>query len=96
MRLTRSRISTKHDFEYAIKWENLRSSYFRANGQPDRANQSAKTLTELQWRLAMLPVADENEAPTADGFVNSEWSTASETMTNAGWHQGEKDLVACD
>ena len=86
-------MTTKHDFEYAIKWENLRASYFRAHGQPARANQCSKILNELQWRLAMLPVADQNEAPTADGFVNSEWSTASEPMTNAGWHKGPKDPV---
>ena len=94
MRLTRSRISTKHDFEYAIKWENLRSAYFRAHGQPARADQCTKTLSELEWRLAMLPVSTEKEAPIADGFVDSEWSTDTEPMTNAGWHLGPKDPVA--
>ena len=94
MRLTRSRISTKHDFEYAIKWENLRAAYFRAHGQPARADQCTKTLSELQWRLAMLPVSAEKEATIADGFVDSEWSTNAEPMTNAGWHLGLKDPVA--
>ena len=94
MRLTRSRISTKHDFEYAIKWENLRASYFRAHGQLARADQCAKTLNELEWRLAMLPVSAEREASTAVGFVGSEWSPDAEPMTNAGWHLGVKDSVA--
>ena len=86
-------MTTKQDFEYAIKWENLRASYFRAHGQPARADQCSKTLNELQWRVAMIPSADQNEALCADGFVNSEWSTASEPLTNAGWHKDPKDLV---
>ena len=94
MRLTRSRISTKHDFEYAIKWENLRTSYFRAHGQPARADQCAKTINELEWRLAMLPVSAEKEASTAVGFVGPEWSTDAEPLTSAGWHHGVKDSVA--
>ena len=42
----------------------------------------------------MLPVPTEKEAPIADGFVDSEWSTNAEPMTNAGWHLGLKDPVA--
>ena len=87
-------MSTKHDFEYAIKWENLRSAYFRAQGQTIRADQCTKTLSELQWRLAMLPSTDQKETSITDGFVDSEWSTASEPMTNAGWHQEVKESVA--
>ena len=94
MRLTRSRISTRHEFEYAIKWENLRSAYFKAHGQPARADQCDKTLSELEWRLAMLPVAEQNEATATDGFVDTEWSAAAEPMTTAGWQTGVKDLVA--
>ncbi|QNI49943.1 hypothetical protein SynRS9915_00216 [Synechococcus sp. RS9915] len=84
-------MSTKHDFEYATKWETIRSAYFRANGQPSRADQCTKTLSELQWRLALLPISAEKEAPNADGFVESDWSSATETMTNAGLHQEVKE-----
>ena len=94
MRLSRSRISTKHDFEYAVKWENLRAAYFRANGQPARADDCTKNISELEWRLVMLPTAEQTETPIADGFVDAEWSTATETMTNAGWHQEVKEPVA--
>ena len=95
MRLSRSRLSTRHDFEYAIKWENLRSSYFRAHGESARADQCTKALSELEWRLAMLPTTDQNEATAAaDSFVDSDWSTAAEPMTNAGWHQEVKEPVA--
>ena len=87
-------MSTKHDFEYAIKWENLRSAYFRAHGQPARADQCTKTLSELHWRLAMVPSADQNEATAADGFVDSDWITAAEPMTNAGSNHEMKEPVA--
>ena len=42
----------------------------------------------------MLPTAEQTETPIADGFVDAEWSTAAETMTNAGWHQEVKEPVA--
>ena len=87
-------MSTKHDFEYAIKWEKLRSAYFRAQGKTSLADQCTKTLSELQWRLAMLPSTDQKETTIADGFVETELNTATETMTNAGWQTGVKDTVA--
>ena len=94
MRLSRSRISTKHDFEYAVKWENLRAAYFRANGQPARADDCTKSISELEWRLAMLPTAEQTETPIAEGFVDSDWITAAEPMTNAGSNHEMKEPVA--
>ena len=94
MRLTRSRMSTKHDFEYAIKWEKLRSAYFRAHGKISLADQCTKTLSELEWRLAMLPSTDQKETTIADGFVDSDWITAAEPMTNAGSNHKIKEHIA--
>ena len=87
-------MSTKHDFEYAIKWEKLRSAYFRTHGKTSQADECTKTLSELQWRYAMLPSTDQKETTITDGFVDSEWITAAEPMTNAGSNHEMKEPMA--
>ena len=83
MRLTRSRLSTLHDFEYAIKWECIRTEYFRAHGRIQLADQSTKNLKDLQWRYAIE--AQKNEAPSEESLTHSGWDLASQSLTNSGW-----------
>ena len=83
MRLTRSRLSTLHDFEYAIKWECIRTEYFRAHGRIQLADQSTKNLKDLQWRYAIK--AQKNESPSEESLTHSGWDLASQSLTNSGW-----------
>ena len=57
----RVRLRSRTDYEYAILWENVRVEYFTSVGDQQRADQCKKYLQELEWRLAMLPSADQPE-----------------------------------
>ena len=83
MRLTRSRLSTLHDFEYAIKWESLRTEYFRAHGRIQLADQSTKYLKDLQWRYAIE--AQKNQDPPEESLTHASLELTSGSMTNYGW-----------
>ena len=83
MRLTRSRLSTLHDFEYAIKWEGIRTEYFRAHGRTKLVDQSTKNLKDLQCRYAIE--AQKNEALTEESLTHSEWDLKSQSLTKSGW-----------
>ena len=83
MRLTRSRLSTLHDFEYAIKWENIRTEYFRAHGRIQLADQSTKNLKDLQWRYSIE--VQKNEAPPEESLTHSGWDLTSQPLTSSGW-----------
>ena len=91
MRLTRSRLSTLHDFEYAIKWECIRTEYFRANGRIQLSDQSTKNLKDLQWRYAIE--VQKNEAPSEESLTHSGWDLASQSLTNSGWSTATESSV---
>ena len=84
IRMKRSRLSTLHDFEYAIKWESIRTNYFRAHGQTQLADQSTKYLKDLQWRCAIEAPPEESlthasEELTSQSIKDRRWSTTTKT-----------------
>ena len=83
MRLTRSRLSTLHDFEYAIKWEGIRTEYFRAYGRTQLVDQSTKNLKDLQYRYAIE--VQKNEASPEESLTHSGWDLTSQPLTNSEW-----------
>ena len=83
-----SKLSTPKDYEYAIKWEKLRSEYFRLQGQTFLADHSIKHLQELQWRLAHLVHKDSDQA--SEQLTNAGWYPSSESLTNYGWSTNTK------
>ena len=91
MRLTRSRLSTLHDFEYAIKWERIRTEYFRAHGLIQLSDQSTKNLKDLQWRYAIE--AQKNEAQSEESLTHTECNLASQSLTNSGWSTATNNSV---
>ncbi|WP_137024927.1 hypothetical protein [Synechococcus sp. UW179A] len=48
---TKLRLSTSEEFEIAIRWETLRSEYFRAIGNIQKSNESLLIIKELRLRL---------------------------------------------
>ena len=78
MVLSRSRLSKRQDYEYAITWEKLRSHYFRAQGDQQTAETCAKAATELEWRLAMLPSANEDAHNSENSLAEIGWLPSDE------------------
>ena len=66
-----ARLASRSDYEYAIKWENTRAEFFSSNGDHLRADQCRKYLKELEWRLAMLPPADQEEPSPGDPLADA-------------------------
>ena len=48
---SRTRLSTSEEFEIAIRWETVRSEYFRSVGNIRKSNESLLTIKELRLRL---------------------------------------------
>ena len=90
--MKRPKLSTPHDFEYAIKWEELRSEYFRLRGQVQLAELSNSLKHELEWRLALLNRKNSDQ-PT-DQLTNAGWYPRSESFTHAGWSTDAKITVS--
>ena len=67
------RLSSKQDFEYAIKWEHVRADYFRSNGFRSRADECVKSVKELEWRLAMASTTAVDDVITGDALVDVGW-----------------------
>lgn len=67
----RVRLRSISDYEYAILWENVRVEYFTSIGDQQRADQCKKYSQELEWRLAMLPSADQLEKSSSDLLAES-------------------------
>ncbi|QNJ14900.1 hypothetical protein SynA18461_02271 [Synechococcus sp. A18-46.1] len=68
---SRVRLRSRVDYEYAILWENVRVEYFTSVGDQQRADQCKKYSQELEWRLAMLPSADQLEKSSSDLLAES-------------------------
>ena len=67
------RLSSKQDFEYAIKWEHVRADYFRSTGFRSRADDCVKAAKELEWRLAMSSTTAVDDVITGDALVDAGW-----------------------
>ena len=76
---SRARLRSRSDYEYAILWENLRTEYFSNIGDQQRADQCNKFKQELEWRLAMLPSADQPVQSSGDHLVDDCWVRSEET-----------------
>ena len=74
----RVRLRSRPDYEYAILWENVRVEYFISVGDQHRADQCKKYSQELEWRLAMLPSADQLEKSSSDPLADSGWMPSEE------------------
>ena len=48
---SRIRLSTSEEFEIAIRWETVRSEYFRSVGNIRKSDESLLTIKELRLRL---------------------------------------------
>ena len=48
---SRIRLSTSEEFEIAIRWETVRSEYFRSVGNIQKSDESLLTVKELRLRL---------------------------------------------
>ena len=48
---SRTRLSTSEEFEIAIRWETVRSEYFRSVGNIRKSDESLLTVKELRLRL---------------------------------------------
>ena len=74
----RVRLRSRTDYEYAILWENVRVEYFTSVGDQQRADQCKKYSQELEWRLAMLPSADQLKQSSGDPLADTGWITSEE------------------
>ena len=74
------RLSSRQDFEYAIKWEHVRADYFRSHGYRSRADDCVKAAKELEWRLAMASTTGDNDVITGDALVDAGWVPEQEAV----------------
>ncbi len=74
----RVRLRSRTDYEYAILWENVRVEYFTSVGDQQRADQCKKYSQELEWRLAMLPSADQLKQSSGDPLADTSWIPSEE------------------
>ena len=75
------RLSSKQDFEYAIKWEHVRADYFRSNGFRSRADECVKSAKELEWRLAMTSTTGLDDVIGGDALVDAGWVPEEEVVS---------------
>ena len=80
---SRTRLSTSEEFEIAIRWETVRSEYFRSIGNTRKSDESRLIIKELRLRLqsehvdtTLDQVTEADEPSSVEGSLNAKPSEA--------------------